>query len=72
MLALEPGQIEAWIAHAYFPFVRIGACLMVAPIFGARFVPARARVTSCAATLSGPVIASVGRLHPRYSKILPL
>ena len=44
MLALEPGQIEAWIAHAYFPFVRIGACLMVAPIFGARFVPARVRV----------------------------
>ncbi len=44
MLVLEPGQIEAWIAHAYFPFVRIGACLMVAPIFGARFVPARVRV----------------------------
>lgn len=44
MLALEPGQIEAWLAHAYFPFVRIGACLMVAPIYGARFVPARVRV----------------------------
>jgi flagellar biosynthetic protein FliR len=49
VLALEAGQIEAWIAHAYFPFVRIGACLMVAPIFGARFVPARVRVLLAAA-----------------------
>ena len=44
MLALAPGQLEAWVAHAFFPFVRIGACLMVAPIFGARFVPVRARL----------------------------
>lgn len=44
MLALAPGQLEAWVAQAFFPFVRIGACLMVAPIFGARFVPARARL----------------------------
>ena len=44
MLALAPGQLEDWVAHAFFPFVRIGACLMVAPIFGARFVPARARL----------------------------
>jgi flagellar biosynthetic protein FliR len=44
VLALAPGQLEAWVAHAFFPFVRIGACLMVAPIFGAQFVPARARL----------------------------
>ncbi len=44
MLALVPGQLEAWVAQAFFPFVRIGACLMVAPIFGAQFVPARARL----------------------------
>jgi flagellar biosynthetic protein FliR len=44
VIALELGQIEAWFAHAFFPFVRIGACLMVAPIFGARFVTARVRV----------------------------
>lgn len=44
MLALAPGQLEAWVALAFFPFVRIGACLMVAPIFGARFVPARVRL----------------------------
>ncbi|HTU68636.1 MAG TPA: flagellar biosynthetic protein FliR [Steroidobacteraceae bacterium] len=43
-LALTSGQFEAWVAQAFFPFVRIGACLMVAPLFGARFVPARSRI----------------------------
>ncbi len=32
------------MAQAFFPFARIGACLMVAPLFGARFVPARTRI----------------------------
>ena len=32
--------MAAWL----WPFLRIGACLMVAPVFGARFVPARFRI----------------------------
>jgi flagellar biosynthesis protein FliR len=44
MINLTTGQLEAWLAQAYFPFARIGACLMVAPMFGARFVPARTRI----------------------------
>ncbi len=44
MIQLTTGQLEAWVAQAFFPFARIGACLMVAPVFGARFVPARTRV----------------------------
>jgi flagellar biosynthetic protein FliR len=44
VLALTTGQLEAWVAQAFFPFARIGACLMVAPMFGARFVPARLRI----------------------------
>jgi flagellar biosynthetic protein FliR len=44
MLALTTGQLEAWVAQGFFPFARIGACLMVAPVFGARFVPARTRI----------------------------
>jgi flagellar biosynthetic protein FliR len=32
------------VAQGFFPFARIGACLMVAPMFGARFVPARTRI----------------------------
>lgn len=44
MIQLTTGQLEAWVAQAFFPFARIGACLMVAPVFGARFVPARTRI----------------------------
>lgn len=44
MINLTIGQLEGWLAQAFFPFVRIGACLMVAPMFGARFVPARIRI----------------------------
>ncbi len=44
MINLTTGQLEAWVAQAFFPFARIGACLMVAPVFGARFVPARTRI----------------------------
>ena len=32
------------MAQGFFPFARIGACLMVAPVFGARFVPPRTRI----------------------------
>ncbi len=46
---LTSGQLEAYVAQGFFPFARIGACLMVAPMFGARFVPARTRVVLAAA-----------------------
>jgi flagellar biosynthetic protein FliR len=48
-IALSTGQLEAWVAQGFFPFVRVGACLMVAPVFGARFVPARTRILLAAA-----------------------
>jgi flagellar biosynthetic protein FliR len=37
-------QIESWIGSAFFPFLRIGACLMVAPVFGTSYVPPRVRI----------------------------
>jgi flagellar biosynthesis protein FliR len=43
-IALTTGQLEAYVAQGFFPFARIGACLMVAPVFGARFVPPRTRI----------------------------
>jgi len=43
-IALTTGQLEAWVAQGFFPFTRIGACIMVAPMFGARFVPTRTRI----------------------------
>ncbi len=48
-IALTTGQLEAWVAQGFFPFTRIGACLMVAPMFGARFVPTRTRILLAAA-----------------------
>jgi flagellar biosynthesis protein FliR len=43
-IELTTGQLEGYVAQAFFPFARIGACLMVAPVFGARFVQARTRI----------------------------
>lgn len=37
-------EIESWIGAAFWPFVRIGACLMVAPMFSASYVPPRIRI----------------------------
>lgn len=44
MLKLDLAQLQPLIAALFFPFVRIGACLMVAPVFGARYVPRRLRL----------------------------
>ena len=61
-IALTTGQLEGWVAQAFFPFVRVGACLMVAPMFGARFVPARTRVILAAAitALVVPLLPATG------------
>jgi len=48
-IALTTGQLETWVAQGFYPFTRIGACLMVAPMFGARFVPTRTRILLAAA-----------------------
>src|SRR4051794_37453123 len=59
MLSLSSGQLEAWIAQLFWPFVRIGACLMVAPIFGAHFVPRRMRIV-----IAGAITLLVAPLLP--------
>jgi flagellar biosynthetic protein FliR len=46
---LTYAQIESWIGSAFWPFLRIGACLMVAPLFGASYVPPRIRIVLAAA-----------------------
>jgi flagellar biosynthetic protein FliR len=48
MITLTTGQLQAWLAQLYWPFVRIGACLMIAPAFAAIAVPARIRVVLAA------------------------
>lgn len=58
-IALTTGQLEAYVAQGFFPFARIGACLMVAPLFGARFVPTRTRLV-----LAAGITALVAPLTP--------
>lgn len=59
MITLSAAQLEAWMAAWLWPFVRIGACLMVAPVFGARFVPARTRLI-----LAGAIALAIAPLLP--------
>jgi flagellar biosynthetic protein FliR len=49
MITITTGQLEAWLAQYLWPFIRIGACFMAAPVFGAHFVPARVRLLLAAA-----------------------
>lgn len=62
MLQLTTGQLEAWLAQAFWPFVRIGACFMVAPAFGAVFVPARMRIVLAGAVtlIVAPLVQDPG------------
>ncbi len=41
---LTSAQLTAWIGAYFWPFLRISAMLLVAPVFGARMVPKRLRV----------------------------
>lgn len=59
MLSLSTHQLEAWLAQYLWPFIRIGACFMVAPIFGAQFVPRRVRLL-----LAGAITIIVAPLIP--------
>jgi flagellar biosynthetic protein FliR len=59
MLNITDGQIQAWLAQFLWPFMRVGACLMVAPIFAAQFVPARVRLV-----LAGAITLLVVPLLP--------
>ena len=49
MLSISTGQLELWLAQYIWPFIRIGACFMAAPVFGAQFVPPRVRLLLAAA-----------------------
>jgi flagellar biosynthetic protein FliR len=59
MLTISIGQLEAWLIQYFWPFVRIGACLMVAPVIGAQFVPPRMRLI-----IAGAVTLLVAPLLP--------
>jgi flagellar biosynthetic protein FliR len=67
MFNFTSGQLEAWIAQVFWPFVRVGSCFMVAPALGAQFVPPRVRVV-----LAGGVALIIAPLIPSPAGIAPL
>jgi flagellar biosynthetic protein FliR len=44
MIAVASTELSGWIGSLLWPFIRIGAMLMAAPVFGARMVPVRVRL----------------------------
>lgn len=66
MITLTTGQLETWIAQVFWPFVRVGSCFMVAPVFGAQFVPPRVRLV-----IAGGVALIIAPLIPSPADIAP-
>jgi flagellar biosynthesis protein FliR len=67
VIAIAPGQLEGWLMQYFWPFVRIGSFLMVAPIIGATFVPPRFRIA-----LAGSITLLVAPLVVLPQDIAPL
>jgi flagellar biosynthetic protein FliR len=66
MLNITTGQLDLWIAQIFWPFVRVGSCFMVAPVFGAQYVPARIRVV-----IAGGVALLIAPLIPAPAGVMP-
>ena len=66
MFNFTTGQLEHWIAQVFWPFVRVGSCFMVAPAFGAQYVPARIRVVIAGgvALLIAPLVTAPEGVAP--------
>ena len=64
MITITQAQIEGWLSQLFWPFIRIGACFMVAPVFSALFIPARLRLV-----LAGAVAYLVAPLIPHPTGI---
>jgi flagellar biosynthetic protein FliR len=66
MINITTGQLDLWIAQIFWPFVRVGSCFMVAPAFGAQYVPARIRVV-----VAGAVALLIAPLIPAPAGVMP-
>jgi flagellar biosynthesis protein FliR len=66
MINITTGQLDLWIAQIFWPFVRVGSCFMVAPAFGAQYVPARIRVV-----VAGGVALLIAPLVPSPPGVMP-
>ena len=60
MINVSADMLMRWLGEYLWPFLRIGSCLMVAPVFGTKSVPARARLVIAASitVVLAPLIKS--------------
>jgi flagellar biosynthesis protein FliR len=65
VITVTQAQLEGWISQLFWPFIRIGACFMVAPAFGALFIPGRIRLV-----LAGAVAFLVAPLIPQPTGVV--
>lgn len=66
MIDVTTGQLTAWLSRLLWPFVRLGACFMVAPAFGAPAVPPRIRIV-----LAGAIALIIAPLVPAPAGVEP-
>ncbi|MCW8853614.1 MAG: flagellar biosynthetic protein FliR, partial [Gammaproteobacteria bacterium] len=75
MIALTTEQIGALVGGFFWPFVRISAMMMAAPIFGAQLMPVRIRVLMAFAIsmIAVPMLPAMPFVDPiSYSGLLVL
>ncbi len=65
MITLTTGQLETWLGQVLWPLVRVGSCLMVAPVFSSQSVPARIRIVLAGAIAM--ILAPMISIPPQLS-----
>ena len=66
MITIDPTMFTQWMTSLMWPFVRIGAMFMVAPVIGSRSVPLRIRIAAAVAMalLVFPVVPPMPDVDP--------
>lgn len=66
MLSLTTEQLAIWIGGYFWPFVRISAMMLAAPVFGARTTPVRIRILLAVAIslVAAPLLPPVPAVDP--------
>lgn len=68
-MTIETDQLTAWVLGFFWPFVRVSAMVMAAPLFGAQSLPARVRLM-IALALTWVVLPLVGPV-PQIDPLSP-
>src|SRR5690554_4218975 len=66
LLLIDEAELTRWITNVMWPFARIGAVLLAAPMFGARTVPVRVRVILALllALIVAPLLPAAAPIEP--------